>query len=323
MYRPLREGMPSYFPAMLSDNDRNVSYEAAIKAAIATFRTKQGRKPVVVDFGCGTGVLTIFALRHGAERVVSIDVNPDMADMCEYAVDLAREEEGASWGPCDVRVATSCDEPFDMIVSELFGTAGTSECLYEYISPTLARIRRFDEGIYCVPKHLEVTAGWYEVERLDITNIPLMVTLSGPLHWDGKGRCKIEPERYMHTRDGLHLHHLKPVPVSNLVTLSVEDYTTPAPTRERAPSPEFQLDQPLGPKSFLVLEWRAVLWDGVVLRNTLAEYSIRLSSNNAATRNTNWGLLCARPFDATCPGDRLETKVAWAAGVPTFDLIYS
>ena len=58
MYQPADQGFATYFLAMLADEDRNVKYAEAIKQCIAQFQEQQGRAPVVLDLGCGTGLLT-------------------------------------------------------------------------------------------------------------------------------------------------------------------------------------------------------------------------------------------------------------------------
>ena len=68
MYQPADQGFATYFLAMLADEDRNVKYAEAIKQCIAQFRKQQGRAPLVLDLGCGTGLLTRLALMHGAAK---------------------------------------------------------------------------------------------------------------------------------------------------------------------------------------------------------------------------------------------------------------
>ena len=75
MYQPADQGFATYFLAMLADEDRNVKYAEAIKQCIAQFKKQQGRAPLVLDLGCGTGLLTRLALMHGAAKVVGVDTN--------------------------------------------------------------------------------------------------------------------------------------------------------------------------------------------------------------------------------------------------------
>ena len=49
------DGLQSYFTSMLVDSDRNRMCSLAIQKAIAAFITTEGRRPTVLDAGCGTG----------------------------------------------------------------------------------------------------------------------------------------------------------------------------------------------------------------------------------------------------------------------------
>jgi tRNA G46 methylase TrmB len=45
--------------SMLRDTHRNEMYQVAITEAVQRFRKAHGRSPVVLDIGCGTGLLVI------------------------------------------------------------------------------------------------------------------------------------------------------------------------------------------------------------------------------------------------------------------------
>ena len=64
---------------MLIDAVLQDKYEEAIRLGIQKFKKDQGRAPRVLDLGCGTGMLSTMALKHGAEHVTGLDVNKDMA----------------------------------------------------------------------------------------------------------------------------------------------------------------------------------------------------------------------------------------------------
>ena len=89
MYQPADQGFATYFLAMLADEDRNVKYAEAIKQCIAQFRKQQGRSPIVLDLGCGTGLLTRLALMHGAQKVVGVDTNRTMCSLATRALKAA------------------------------------------------------------------------------------------------------------------------------------------------------------------------------------------------------------------------------------------
>lgn len=332
MYRPERRGVPSYFPAMLDDADRNAKYEAAIRAAIADFARREGRPPVVVDLGCGTGMLTLFALRHGAAHVVSVDVNPDVAGMCDAVVERAREP---GWGtqetvcetfvPGGGRPGWLAAAGYDMLVSEILGTTGSSESMHAYVGAALAHINAFDGEVYCVPRQLRVTARWYEARELAASapggNLPLVVALSGLQHWDAAPGGGAVTADFLHTKDGVFLHHMGCEPASAEVELLRETYRAKAPAQVRAKAAAEMTLPSVTPATVLVIEWTATLWRGVELRNTLDELR-RMPPRNAAARACAWGHLYYRPFaDDLGRAVAIEMRVAgWPRGVPKLRL---
>jgi len=72
-------GLASYFEPMFRDLDRATKYADTITKEVGRFQTEQDRAPVVLDIGCGSGLLTALALRAGAAAVLAYDVNPTMA----------------------------------------------------------------------------------------------------------------------------------------------------------------------------------------------------------------------------------------------------
>jgi len=66
---------------MLRDTVRTNAYCEAILSNKATFKDK-----VVLDVGCGTGILSIFAARAGAKHVYAVD----NAEIAIYAREIVR-----------------------------------------------------------------------------------------------------------------------------------------------------------------------------------------------------------------------------------------
>jgi 2-polyprenyl-3-methyl-5-hydroxy-6-metoxy-1,4-benzoquinol methylase len=62
---------------MIKDSVRTGSYRAAIENNKDAFKDK-----IVLDIGCGTGILSIFAARAGAKHVYSIE----FADIADYVI---------------------------------------------------------------------------------------------------------------------------------------------------------------------------------------------------------------------------------------------
>lgn len=66
---------------MLQDKVRTESYRDFMYKNSDVFRDK-----IVLDVGCGTGILSMFAVHAGAKHVYAVD----MADIIYQAMDIAR-----------------------------------------------------------------------------------------------------------------------------------------------------------------------------------------------------------------------------------------
>jgi protein arginine N-methyltransferase 1 len=67
---------------MLKDETRTLSYRNAIYQNRHLFKDK-----VVLDVGCGTGILSMFAARSGAKHVIGVDMS-NIIDMARKVVDI-------------------------------------------------------------------------------------------------------------------------------------------------------------------------------------------------------------------------------------------
>lgn len=67
---------------MLQDTVRTLSYRNAIIQNKEFFKDK-----VVLDVGCGTGILSMFAAKHGAKHVIGVDMS-SIIEMAQKIVDL-------------------------------------------------------------------------------------------------------------------------------------------------------------------------------------------------------------------------------------------
>lgn len=153
-YQPVNKqnaGFASYFVPMMLDAGRNVAYRQAIEAAVADFKRNEGRAPVVLDLGTGTGLLTHFAVEAGAAKVIAVDTNP-------VAISLARQ---ALNGIRNVTFVTGKAEDYcasqgltvDMLVTETFGTLHTTESWDHYVKLMKPYLNVFEGGrVYCVPQ---------------------------------------------------------------------------------------------------------------------------------------------------------------------------
>jgi protein arginine N-methyltransferase 1 len=66
---------------MLKDTSRTLAYQRAIEGNPEDFKDK-----IVLDIGCGTGILSIFAARAGAKHVYAIDA----AEIALYAKEIVK-----------------------------------------------------------------------------------------------------------------------------------------------------------------------------------------------------------------------------------------
>lgn len=75
------------FADMLHDTDRNVKYELALKMAIEKMHS-MGKRANVLDIGTGTGLLSMMAVRHGADTVTACEA---FAPMSKCALKVIRQ----------------------------------------------------------------------------------------------------------------------------------------------------------------------------------------------------------------------------------------
>ncbi|XP_038222325.1 protein arginine N-methyltransferase 1 [Zerene cesonia] len=99
---------------MLSDKVRTESYRDAILNNKDTFRDK-----VVLDLGCGTGILSMFAATAGAKKVYALD----QSDVIYHAMDIIRENklDNVIQTVKGRLEDTKLGEKVDIIVSEWMG----------------------------------------------------------------------------------------------------------------------------------------------------------------------------------------------------------
>ncbi|TRY83240.1 hypothetical protein DNTS_032508 [Danionella cerebrum] len=109
---------------MLQDFLRTATYQKAILLNEADFRDK-----VVLNVGCGTGILSFFAVQAGARKVYAVEAS----SMAKYAEVLVRSNGLSN----KIKVISgkmeevSCLEPVDVIVSEPMGYMLLNERMLE------------------------------------------------------------------------------------------------------------------------------------------------------------------------------------------------
>lgn len=132
---------------MLRDEARTVAYQVGIEALREEFKS---RAMHVVDVGCGTGILSLFAARAGAARVTAIDASSIAADAAAHVaangmdaiITVVRGKAEEVLGSTSTA---------DVIVSEWMGYA----CLFESMLPSVLRVRDacLARGGYMLPSH--------------------------------------------------------------------------------------------------------------------------------------------------------------------------
>lgn len=134
-----------YHLSMLLDTARMDSYRRAIDATV-----KPG--DIVVDIGCGSGVLTFMACEAGAERVYAIEGGPIIDVARELAADNGfadRVEFLSGWS-----VDVGLPEPADVLITETIGNAGLDEGIVAWTADARERLLR--PGAAMLPQRLRV-----------------------------------------------------------------------------------------------------------------------------------------------------------------------
>ncbi|CAL8467117.1 g6653 [Coccomyxa elongata] len=134
---------------MISDKVRMDAYQRALECNPSLIKGAS-----VLDVGCGTGILSMFAARGGAAQVIAVEGSKRMA---EHAHSIVAENrlDSASGGPITVVSARMEDiaslpvAQVDVIVSEWMGYALFFECMLD--SVVLARDRWLKPGGAMLP----------------------------------------------------------------------------------------------------------------------------------------------------------------------------
>ncbi len=129
---------------MLRDTVRVMAYRAAIE------KHAPGKR--VVEVGCGTGILSLFAAKAGARKVIAIEES----QVSETAAAMF-EVNGCS-GVVDLKVANSrnvdLDEPADLLIHEILGVDPFDENLLPVLLDARRRLLR--PGGRMLPRRLEI-----------------------------------------------------------------------------------------------------------------------------------------------------------------------
>lgn len=134
-----------YHLSMLHDTHRMDSFRRAIHATVQP-------GDVVVDIGCGSGVLSFMACEAGARRVYAIEGGPVIEVARELAIDNGfadRIEFLEGWS-----IELGLPEPADVLISETIGNAGLDEGIVAWTFDARQRLLR--PGAALIPQRLRV-----------------------------------------------------------------------------------------------------------------------------------------------------------------------
>ncbi|CAE7513706.1 PRMT11 [Symbiodinium pilosum] len=147
---------------MIEDSVRT---EAFRKAIFETCKDK-----IVLEVGCGTGILSVFAAQAGAKQVIAVEANPEMADLARDVVavngfddnifilqgcieEIAAEVDEVPLGKGDQYVVESVGRlkfgKVDVVLSEWMGRAAAQSLVRQCVA--FARDRWLKEGGVMLP----------------------------------------------------------------------------------------------------------------------------------------------------------------------------
>ena len=139
---------------MLKDRKRTGAYQDAILNNPDIFKDK-----IVLDIGCGTGILSIFAAKAGAKHVYGIEF-ADIADYAKEIIKINKLSDKITILKSKVEEVKLPVEKVDIIISEWMGYF----LLYESMLDTVlyARDKWLQKDGYMLPDHATITLAGIE-----------------------------------------------------------------------------------------------------------------------------------------------------------------
>jgi precorrin-6B methylase 2 len=179
--------MIDYHRELIADEVRTAAFRDAIRAVV-----RPG--DVVIDAGCGSGILSLFALEAGAARVHAIE----LTHMADAAALLARH-----WGVADRLLVhhrhsseVALPEPADVLISETIGTFGFDEGILGTVIDARRMLRPgarvipqtlgIDVAPVTAPRPWETRIGWWNAGRFGADLSPLQLFASSALLFAGR-----------------------------------------------------------------------------------------------------------------------------------------
>ena len=134
-----------YHLSMLHDTARMDSFRRAINVSVQP-------GDVVVDIGCGSGVLSFMACEAGAKKVYAIEGGPVIEVARELAIDNGFADRIEFLGGWSIEVGIP--ELADVLISETIGNAGLDEGIVAWTFDARQRLLR--PGAVLLPERLRV-----------------------------------------------------------------------------------------------------------------------------------------------------------------------
>lgn len=157
---------------MLKDKVRTLSYRNAIMKNKHLFKDK-----IVLDVGCGTGVLSMFAAQAGAKHVLAVDMS-NIIEMAEKVIDLNGFSDKITLIRGKLEDVVLPYDKVDIIISEWMGYF----LLYESMLDTVleARDKYLKEGGLIFPDKASIHIAMiedaeYKAEKIEFWEDPMQL----------------------------------------------------------------------------------------------------------------------------------------------------
>ncbi|CAE8583413.1 unnamed protein product, partial [Polarella glacialis] len=177
--------LPYHF-LMMTDMERIEVYARGIRAAVRSQAAKLGRRPRVLDAGCGIGLLGMTAALEGAE-VWLCEAVPQMRRMCRDVIGANAAAIAEKRGLVQllppmmstrIQIGEHVKEKFDIVVSEVMDLW----CLGEGVIPTMrhAHKKLLNDGGVMLPSKLAIFVQplemfvWSQAERDHKANLSML-----------------------------------------------------------------------------------------------------------------------------------------------------
>ena len=156
----LNQRVPTWHFPMMNDHPRNQAFEAAIIA-----RLDEG--DTVLDIGCGAGLLSLMAARAGAQKVIAIESEPEVAKAAAEIFEKNGYEEQiqlVEGRSTSLQVGVNIPQKADLLISEIFDVSLLGEDALNTFKH--AQQNLLNEGAKVIPAQARVWCALVESDDL-------------------------------------------------------------------------------------------------------------------------------------------------------------